>query len=496
VGPNYLVTQVPTGGSYDNLRAVKHDEEGNMIGMTIEGLTIDKNDKQEIKTLVPLQWCYLHLVARVDSLTNLGFGPEFHWDGHKSRPITLSDLAGKYYWWSNDDAKAADDGAKTKNAKERANVGKTNNNQKLAKKPSKQLLRIYLGPAGSGTRQLAELVLRNVGINPAEVEPNLYIPNVEDVPEQLSRNNIDAAFVLEPPPSDIVSAIAAEGPQQYTLVSIDNANDLLPNHKCLVSAKIPPGTYSFLVPSNFDPPEANDHTTHLAEIESLATRRLIVASEKMSNSDAYYLANCIRAAIPHDQLSRADKDGHWLGPDPSADLRDHPLTYDPHPGVDLNPDSTPAFNWLGRNLTWIGPLLLAMSVSLVTELKNRVPSWLDRHRMDTHSPAAYAELETQLEALHSELLEAYDGSERLSDLDANAFSERLGVLTCQIRPLRRAGQLSRNEVEALHQIAFKAVQLIDSIHREPPMPPMKSITNANTSASDQAIVGPVEIVAD
>ena len=241
-------------------------------------------------------------------------------------------------------------------------------------------------------------------------------------------------------------------------------------------------------------PSEFDHTTHIAEIDSLATRRLIVASSKLSNSDAYYVANCIRAAVPHDQLSSPDKNGHWLGPDPSADLSNHPPHYDPHPGVDLNPDATPAFNWLGRDLTWIGPLLLAMSFSLVTELKNRIPAWLDHHHMDAHSPAAYAELESQLEVLYSELLEAYDGSDRLSDIDANAFSERLGGLTCQIRPLRRAGKLSRNEVEALHQIAFQAVQLIDSIRREPPMNQLKSITDA--SANDQAIVGAVEVVAD
>ena len=243
LGPNYLITQVPTGGSYENLRAVKRDEEGNMIGMTVEGLTIDKNDKHDIKTLVPLQWCYLYLVARVDSLTNLGFQvDQSHWAGHKSRPITLSELAAKYYWWNTPDGKEAADDATTKNAKQTRNVGKTNNDQKLAKKLGKQLFRIYLGPTDSGTRRLAELVLRNVGINPAEVDPSLYIPSVDDVPEQLSRNNIDAAFVLEPPPSDVISAIAAESPQQYTLVSIDNANDLLPNHKYLVSAKIPQAT--------------------------------------------------------------------------------------------------------------------------------------------------------------------------------------------------------------------------------------------------------------
>jgi hypothetical protein len=54
-GPNFLVNEFQTGGSLDNLRNVKRDQEGSAIGMAIEGLEIDENDANDLRTLVPLE---------------------------------------------------------------------------------------------------------------------------------------------------------------------------------------------------------------------------------------------------------------------------------------------------------------------------------------------------------------------------------------------------------------------------------------------------------
>ena len=264
VGPNFLVTEVPTGGSYENLRNVKRDQEGNMIGLAIEGLTLDKTDKKDIFTLVPLQWCYLHFVVRTESLNNLGIGGSTSPKGQLSQPVTLSEWAAKYL-----------------STKEKQ---KTKTDDKIWP------IRIYLGQTNSGTRQIAELVLKNARVPISELEPNAFIADVEEVPEQLLRKRIDGAFILEPLESSLIERIANDKDVPCTLISIDNSNDLLSKNHFLVPSQIPPYTYSF--PQPFD-----GFDSHLKAVNTLATRRLVVASSKMSNSDAYYLANSVQAAL-------------------------------------------------------------------------------------------------------------------------------------------------------------------------------------------------------
>ena len=126
-----------------------------------------------------------------------------------------------------------------------------------------------------------------------------------------------------------------------------------------------------------------------------------------------------------------------------------------------------------------------MTVSLITELKNRIPAWLDRHHVAPQPPAAYAELESQLEALYEQLMDAYESSEKFGKPTIVAWGKQLDDLTRQIRPLRRAGKLSRNEVEALHQWAFKMEQILESMRQQPARASSEAPSKATSHQNDR-----------
>lgn len=130
------------------------------------------------------------------------------------------------------------------------------------------------------------------------------------------------------------------------MIGIDKCDDLINNGFYLWPGEIPAYAYAFTQPFG-------DQNSHLSAIPTVAARRLIVTSPKMSNSDAYYLRSRVLAALPDDKVSRRDKDGRWPGPIAVDAQRgvDHPLCYPLHEGVELDPDSGPGFSWFGRNAT-------------------------------------------------------------------------------------------------------------------------------------------------
>ena len=162
------------------------------------------------------------------------------------------------------------------------------------------------------------------------------------------------AIFLGPIKSKLIERIASDG--KCTLISIDPAESLTTANPFLSRGSIYSGAYSF----------RNDNA-YLGGVETLAVRRVLVASDFMSREDAYYLANCVRRALPS-QAAVADAQDNWPGPD--GEFSSKPLNYALHSGVTSNEHIAPAFSWVSRNSSWLAPLVLAIAISLVTELRN------------------------------------------------------------------------------------------------------------------------------
>jgi hypothetical protein len=482
-GPNYLVTEFQTGGSLDNLRNVKRDQEGNAIGVAIEGLCVDKSD---LNTLVPLQWCYLHFVCRSETLQNLGIShPNSQTDtGSAVAPVTLSAWAEAYLNKKKvqdelDKAEAIGSkhgeppsgplqiaemlakGTSISTTLLDPNWFATEKTSAKEEKPYAWPIRIYLGQPNSGTRQLAELVLKNVGITPSWVEPNTYITDADQISEHLSRGNIDGAFILEPLGTPLITSLTNKKiPCSLISIESEDIEDLRDSNPYLVPTSIPAYTYEFSFPQDDTSKigSTNHRDLHLAKVATIATRRILVTSAKMRDTDAYHLANAVRVALPGDDVSRHTDAGYWPAPNESDSSRN--LNYALHPGVVWNMKSEPGFNWFNRNTSWLVPLLLAMTVSLVTEIKNRIskrladvpPATPDAEELkpqpvNSGSSTAANEINAQIDTLLHNIHEAGD-SERdsarpTSTEIVHGWETEIGTLYRRVHTDYRAGNLAR-----------------------------------------------------
>ncbi len=439
-GPNYLATEFRTGGSLDSMQNVRRDQEGNAIGIAVEG--IEKNANDDLRTLVPLQWCYLHFICRLESLHAMGVDIKYSAtaDGSGVAPIQLSAWAKKY----------------------RENIARYGDGGKKA--PKEWPFRVYVGQRNSGTRQIAEMVLENAGVPLNVVEASSYIEDIESLPEELARGRIDGAFVLEPMGSELVRRVATED-LHCTLLSLDKVDDLRPDKRFLAQVTIPPHIYDW---SFWQDPNATINKRpvgdlHLMGAKTLAARRVLVASSRMSDSNAYYLASLVRGALDPQQISEHSEEGYWPAPD-EEDIK-RQLNYPLHSGVVWNVE--PGLNWFGRNAKWLGPLLLAIAISLITEIKNRLPGWLSGRlspsdpientprllSAPTHS-ASYAEIESRIEKALDEIHDArdreIDTGEQTSPDDINKWRTQIGELYRNVHVRNRAGQLVVDEKNTLN----------------------------------------------
>jgi hypothetical protein len=461
LGPNYLATEFRTGGSLDSMQNVRRDQEGNAIGIAVEG--IEKNATDDLRTLVPLQWCYLHFICRLKSLHDMGVDIEYPAtaDGSGVAPIPLSVWAKKY----------------------RENIARYGEGGEKA--PEGWPFRVYVGQRNSGTRQIAEMVLENAGVPLNVVEASSYIEDIESLPEELARGRIDGAFVLE-------RRVATED-LHCTLLSLDNVGDLRPDKRFLATVTIPPHIYDW---SFWQDPNATINkrpvgNLHLTSAKTLAARRVLVASSRMSDSNAYYLAGLVRGALDREQISEHSEDSYWPAPD-DKDIK-RQLNYPLHTGVVWNAE--PGLNWFGRNAKWLGPLLLAIAISLITEIKNRVPGWLSGRSgasdpvepprllpAPTHS-APYAEIESRIEKALDEIHDArdreIDTGEQTSADDITRWRTQIGELYRHVHLCNRAGQLVAEEKNALNMRLLQARDELELLSGPPWRP---GTTRARRSA--------------
>jgi hypothetical protein len=178
--------------------------------------------------------------------------------------------------------------------------------------------RVFLGPWHSGTRQVAEVILKNYGYHSGDVNDLAadHVSNWDEMRAAFLQKTIDVAFFCGAINSDVIRQIADD--ETCVLVGLNGSRDaILQQNSQLVKAAINPDCY--LTGGFCD-----------GEFETVATRSVLACSRKISEQDAYALAKASRAAL------RGELSIDWKMKLPSEQSSiDQSFTYAFHRGAEL-----------------------------------------------------------------------------------------------------------------------------------------------------------------
>jgi hypothetical protein len=308
----YKIALRGSDGFEENRRLINQDQTGGIIGFVHEGF----GDASNLRLLLPLEWNYLHILCSADSLKqwNLRRSPS---SGVKPETLTLKHLA-----------------AHLKSEKSRG--------------------RVYLGPRESGTRQLAELVLRHHGLVPDHISAP-GIANWDDMRAALKTGQIDLAFKCGPLNDKVIESIAHE--KSAVLVGLNGVADALVKQN------------EYLARETFEADSYRTGDFCPTPLETVASRRVLVCSSAMSEQDAFYLAQAADAALRSSINIRWDT----LPPsEASRKARDFAIRL--HPGAQsFQQGATPTRVWAQYGFI-LTPIAVFLSVELLRWLGLRIPS--------------------------------------------------------------------------------------------------------------------------
>lgn len=325
LGPNYSITPIHTEGFQENSTRISGDLDGKVVGFGMDGLKAGGGDG--VRTILPLDWYYLHLMIRNESLEKkLGVKPPTAVGHGLAQPILFSDLVAKL----------------------------------REKKPQ-----LYLGPRSSGTRSVVNVVLDSANISSDEVEA-VGIADFQEMVAALRQGKIDGAFFITALGSNTVGRATKEA--DCTLISFDTAAQLANSAAYLEKCEIPASTYSY------PPPRGA-----LDKVDSLAVRRVLLAPVSMSATDANEIARHVQATFPSSVSKPLSEDYKYPGPGPRTTENEKRLKFDVHPGALLGTTSISPPTWFDRNAYWLAPLLFAMIVSFFGAWKADIAKWLENH---------------------------------------------------------------------------------------------------------------------
>jgi hypothetical protein len=269
LGAAYRVTLEETEGFEEVRRRVNSDETGRLIGFAHDGF----GNAANVRVLLPLDNNYVHILARRGFINEV-----FDEKEPVPKKITFAELM------------------------ERGNILKPG--------------RISLGPPDSGTRQLAELVLERHLPDVSDIgrcQAN-GIVSWHDMRAGLNNGSIDLAFYGGRLDAGIIKNIAADG--SSVMLGLDGDRDAITQGQ------------QHLMPETFKANSYSNGGFCPTEIETFASRRVLLCSSKMSEPTAFFLASNAREAM---RVVVPDID--WVNPPPDAP-RSHGLTYRIHPGAD------------------------------------------------------------------------------------------------------------------------------------------------------------------
>ncbi|RPI81523.1 MAG: hypothetical protein EHM42_10485, partial [Planctomycetaceae bacterium] len=266
-GINYAVRIESIGGFEATETRISADVEGSTIGF----LQNRARDSSSLRTLLPLDYDYLHVLCRVGFLAS--------------------------------------------------QIPETSSNYRFeAIEPRLKPGRVFVGPQGSGTRQMAARIFRHFGVNEAGFE-TLLAPSISDWEQgraALSRDAIDLMFYLGPIGSTTISRIVDD--KSAVLVDLGEFQQALVQHENFAVWPVAFSRNSYnasrwshetdralgTVPDFVDAglreawPARREFQFCPNELQTVAARRLLVASDKMSRDDAFQIAEATKAAIGGD----------------------------------------------------------------------------------------------------------------------------------------------------------------------------------------------------
>jgi len=263
---NFQIEVRPSEGLHENRSRVADAKPGDLVmGFDQDGF----EPPNSVRTLIPLTEFYLHLVVRAADV---------------AKAEAMRTWGGWGWWVLPKRPEAAGPAAPTFNLLR--DLWKTRSDELPAgdsgPRRSRKLPTCYLGPKGSGSRQLGERIVQHYGLPLAVVDYGSHI-DWTTAYRMLREGYIDLIFDASDLGSPYLTDRAKEG--GYALIGLDEIDGLVATHNSFLKRKIPRGTY---VP---------DASFCKADLNTVATQRLIICPKSMSSFDAYYLTTGIREAL-------------------------------------------------------------------------------------------------------------------------------------------------------------------------------------------------------
>jgi hypothetical protein len=312
LGMEYVVQTVHTNGYAENQRRISQDTSGRLFGFAHDGF----GDPSAIRVILPLERTYLHILARREFLRELGL-----WTPQQVVPLSIAPT---------DKPPAA--------VKLSA----------LVEKNAFQRGRIFFGPKGSGTQEAAHTVFQFYNLDPLRYQSH-GVADWHDMRAALNTGSIDLAFYSGPIGSDAVGNVA----QDDSAVLLDLGSD----------AKAILQTATHMAPASF---VANSYRHNndfcCSQIDTLSFRRVLVASHRMSESDAFFLARTSKEAL-HPHLRGSELDEPKTDPDVAIAQLARRLRFPAHPGAVIALEGK-TYSYLPQGLTYF---LLTLALAVVVE---------------------------------------------------------------------------------------------------------------------------------
>ncbi|MEK6257269.1 MAG: TAXI family TRAP transporter solute-binding subunit [Planctomycetota bacterium] len=167
--------------------------------------------------------------------------------------------------------------------------------------------RVYLGPAHSGTRMVAKLLLQLYGIQGTELDIGGEW-GFQEAANALNASKVDAAFFLVALNSEAINSLAAS--EMFDVIGVDRNKSLAQQYPFLRTTMIYKGSYAGAVefPS--------------ADIETVSTREVLICSSDLSDKNVVLVLRTILDHLSHltvkfplaSQISRIDPQRNFYYP--------------------------------------------------------------------------------------------------------------------------------------------------------------------------------------
>ncbi|WP_425616467.1 TAXI family TRAP transporter solute-binding subunit [Anatilimnocola sp. NA78] len=347
LGVKYKVKIEPTQGYIDIKQRLESDQSGQSLGMLVDGM-----DCPSLRTLLPMDWDYLHILARTDFLQR--FPKE------KLRPANET---GKQYVLPREFSDIA----------RHLEYGK-----------------VYAGPDASGTRRFAEVLyaMHQFGDSGKDLHDvhSVGLTDWNQAVAALKQGEIDVAFYCGPLGATTIKEVCEDN--SAVLLGITDLRSALikSDSFSMIPGTIPKNFYSAApfpdAPASRWPDNNSGEVSKVssvyfndADIPTIAARRLIVTSKNMSETDAYIISGALADRlgearyIPKDTWQRRS-------PDEETAKANSDFGIAPHAGAALKRDNRhlvrfwDPWTWNASVLTIAGGLALAAATSATQALRS------------------------------------------------------------------------------------------------------------------------------